>query len=177
MLKVNSYLNNPKNNCPNESIENTVVVESDYSGISADTMIVKEDNGNVYAETIIHDHCTCTNIRINTIIINNNSVVNCSQITATNNSNVSIQWALVNSLDNTIFYTTTKSYTKGEVCTIDLSSITTNINFKLRALVSHKTETSCVVLNYDPMCHQSANFVLKEVSSKTNICYLGTKTI
>lgn len=174
MLKINSYLNTSNNEDP---VESTVVVESDSSDVSVDTVVIKEDNDNLYVGTIVKNNCTSSEVHLNTVIINNNSVVNCSQVVAKNNSDTNVKWAFVSLTGETLYSTTDCS--KGSICVINLDFIKMkpNTKFKLKALINDKEDTSCVVLEFTPQYSHSANFVLKGTCFKSSICYLGSITI
>lgn len=177
MLKVNSYVNGLVNENSEEPVESTVIVESDHTDISVDTIVIKEENNDIYVGTVIHDSCGCSELHLNTVIINSNKVVDCSQVVVTNNYNQAIQWVLVSLTGNTLY--TTQSCKVGSIYTIDLATakIKPDTKFKLKALVPGKEDTSCVVLEYHPKCRQSADFMLKGTGYKVTICYTGTSII
>ncbi|MGL5353741.1 MAG: hypothetical protein ACRDA5_10540 [Clostridium sp.] len=178
MLKINSYVNTCEDNNSDEPIESTVIVESNHSDIGVDTTIIKDDDDNIYVSTVVEDHVTCTEVCINTVVINTNNIVNCSQIFATNNSNYKVRWALV-SLTGEILYTTKETFDGGSICIIMLDSIKINqlSRFKLKALVPDKDDTSSVILKYCPKSSEAANFIFKGTCFKTNIYYIGTSII
>ena len=174
MLKINSYLDNSQDD---DQVESTVIVESDNTNISVDTTVIKYDNNDVYMGTVVHDNFTCSEVSINTVVINANAVVKCSQIFITNKSNDTIKWAIV-SLTGEILYTTKYCHVEC-TCTIDLDSTTINphTKFKLKALIDSKDNISSVVLEFCPRYSQAANFMLKGTRFKSNTVYLGTSVI
>lgn len=125
---------------------------------------------------VVHDRCAHSEVSINTVVINKNNIVDCSQITVTNNTHDTIRWELV-SLTGESLYTTPICHS-GSVYTIHLSSnIKPNTQFKLRAQVPGQYTTSCVILKFIIKSSQATNFILKGTCFKTNLYYAGTSNI
>ena len=75
MLKINTSLNVTENNCTEDSIDNTIIIESDSTNVTVDNIIQKDDNDDIYSATIIKDNGKNLDVVVNIIITNNTKTV------------------------------------------------------------------------------------------------------
>ena len=158
-------------------VEAYEVVESDASNIMYEVEVKQDDEPESYVSTIVRDDDKAVEIYVDTLIVNTIAGTY-SKIMATNNSRKSVKWALISTTTGASLYTTSTTYGKGAVCTIDLKTISTlqtGTEFKLKAIVSGgKDSSSSKLLTFNPESDQTANFKVTGNAVKTSVTYIST---
>ncbi|MGL5353740.1 MAG: hypothetical protein ACRDA5_10535 [Clostridium sp.] len=161
-----------------EIVETYYTIESDNTNLTSETMTTQGDDSSLYCGLVVQNADNNATLYVGTVIVNTNSEGIYSQITATNNSRKSVQWALISTTTGQSLYTTSTKYGKNSVCTIDLKAITTlktDNQFKLKAVVDNgKDSTSSMILKFDGGSRQTANFKVTGTAVKTSVSYVST---